>query len=357
MRLVALVLVLACLAGDALGQSFLHDGLNVTYRLTNNIVVTERLYAKNPRDPDKQYGHHWTFSRFHPFVGKCEEQTIYNFLGMKTRADRMCTGNYPVYYPGRKEDCEQLRRCAESRYKHVRADFPLVDEEYFEWVALLEAVIHAAAARLPSFNMIEVGAGYAPWTTSAAKALRHLNFTRPMALTTVEAMPTLVGWMREHLAANGVCEGNAGAGGGGPAAGRAAFSLAGRDVDFNNALTGATDGPHVNVSVVTLGELHPPRAASPGAAGGEDGLFTREVVATTLARTRAVVVATHYWTRPEVESEIIGAFQAEGWIPLMIMSPKAGFNTEAGPVAVIDGLQSWLNPRFDDALRPFLLAP
>ncbi|CCB89560.1 FkbM family methyltransferase [Simkania negevensis] len=57
------------------------------------------------------------------------------------------------------------------------------DEEYFEWIDLLEAVFDAKG----SFNMVEVGAGYGRWAARGGVAARFCGL--PFHLTLVEAEP------------------------------------------------------------------------------------------------------------------------------------------------------------------------
>lgn len=74
---------------------------------------------------------------------------------------------------------------------------PPFDEEYFEWIDVLEAV---QAAR-GSFAMIEVGAGYARWCARACVAARRRGLA--VRLGVVEAEPQHLAWAREHLASVG----------------------------------------------------------------------------------------------------------------------------------------------------------
>src|SRR5262245_3888301 len=66
---------------------------------------------------------------------------------------------------------------------------PALNEEYFEWIDLFEAV-EAAAGR---FCMLELGAGYGRWGTYGAYVANYSG-RRPVQLTLVEAEP-------EHCAA------------------------------------------------------------------------------------------------------------------------------------------------------------
>lgn len=76
---------------------------------------------------------------------------------------------------------------------------PAFDEEYFEWIDVLEAV---TAAR-DRFVMIELGAGYGRWLVRAVAALRQVN-PLPFALVAVEAEPTHFAWIHEHLRDNDI---------------------------------------------------------------------------------------------------------------------------------------------------------
>src|SRR5215212_6203606 len=69
-------------------------------------------------------------------------------------------------------------------------DYPAFDEEYFEWIALVEAVSEAR----DTFVFVELGAGYGRWCVRAALAAGDLRFE----CTAVEAEPTHCRWLREH---------------------------------------------------------------------------------------------------------------------------------------------------------------
>jgi len=75
---------------------------------------------------------------------------------------------------------------------------PPFDEEYFEWIDVLEAV---QAAR-ETFTMIEVGAGYARWCARASVAAQRRGLH--VRLGVVEAEPQHLVWARAHLVAAGV---------------------------------------------------------------------------------------------------------------------------------------------------------
>lgn len=146
------------------------------------MLGTEREAALHSEPaPDPAEGHHPVFSKFDCWEGEVEAGTSRNFLGVVTR---------DAYF-------NLLARHPQARYEW--APYPAFDEEYFEWIDLLEAV---TAAR-DRFTMIELGAGWGRWLSNAAAALRQ-HSGLPYRLIGVEAEPTHFQWMKEHLADNDV---------------------------------------------------------------------------------------------------------------------------------------------------------
>jgi FkbM family methyltransferase len=76
---------------------------------------------------------------------------------------------------------------------------PPVDNEYLEWVDLLDAV-HTARDR---FVMMELGAGFGKWGTRGALAARQRGIA-DIQIVFVEAEPTHANWIREAVALNGI---------------------------------------------------------------------------------------------------------------------------------------------------------
>jgi FkbM family methyltransferase len=85
----------------------------------------------------------------------------------------------------------------ESRY--IVSPVPPVDEEYFEFIDVLQTV----AAASSQFTMIELGAGYGRWLVRAACAMRR-GKRLPVRLVGVEAEPEHFRWLGLHLADNGL---------------------------------------------------------------------------------------------------------------------------------------------------------
>ncbi len=107
-----------------------------------------------------------------------------NFLGVQTRASFYSR----VSRPG-----------SPQHSQFVVTEYPGVNEEYFEWIALLESVLGARGR----FVMIELGAGWGRWLVNASVALKLANPV-PSLLIGVEAEPTHFQWMLDHFRDNGI---------------------------------------------------------------------------------------------------------------------------------------------------------
>jgi len=90
------------------------------------------------------------------------------------RATRMCADDPTMLHP----DCE----------------------DFFEWTDMLTALINAG----PTFQMIEVGAGFGRWCTNAIVASRRMVVrARPIIKTfAIEVDPFKVRFLNKHLVAN-----------------------------------------------------------------------------------------------------------------------------------------------------------
>jgi FkbM family methyltransferase len=105
-----------------------------------------------------------------------------NFLGVRTRVSF-----FSLY--------EQLADFSTRRW--VRPEHPIPNEDYFEWITLLEAVSEAD----DSFTMVELGAGWGKWIVNGVAALRARG-DLPYRVVGVEAEPMHFRWMRQHLEDN-----------------------------------------------------------------------------------------------------------------------------------------------------------
>lgn len=127
---------------------------------------------------------HPVFEPYRPWAGDADAGWDVNFLGVRTRVAFFSL-------------MEQLGDFSELR--SIEAGLPVPNEEYFEWIALLEAVAEAEG----SFVMVELGAGWGRWIANGVAALR-MRRPLPYHVVGVESEPTHFKWMQQHLECNGV---------------------------------------------------------------------------------------------------------------------------------------------------------
>jgi len=76
---------------------------------------------------------------------------------------------------------------------------PNFHEEYFEWIDLIDSVKSCDG----NFRFFELGAGYGRWSLRAAGICRNLGI-KSFEITAVEGEPSRFSWMRENFDANGI---------------------------------------------------------------------------------------------------------------------------------------------------------
>jgi FkbM family methyltransferase len=123
------------------------------------------------------FEHHPVFRRFPTYSGPVDAGYVVDFLGIKTR-------------------CEFLAATA-SEAMNVQTGYPPLDNEYFEWIALLESVSTAK----DRYTMMELGAGYGRWAVRAARAVMVYRQI-PFHLVAVEAEPRHFKWLGHHMRDN-----------------------------------------------------------------------------------------------------------------------------------------------------------
>jgi FkbM family methyltransferase len=122
---------------------------------------------------------HPVFEKFSPYSGPVPEGCQIDFVGSTTRCEFVEISNpFP---------------------SEVHLVYPTVDEEYFEWIDILESVCLAR----DRFTMLDLGAGYGRWAVRAAAALRRRGIER-CHLVAVEAEPLHFKWLKQNLCDNGL---------------------------------------------------------------------------------------------------------------------------------------------------------
>jgi FkbM family methyltransferase len=227
------------------------------------------------------------------------------------------------------------------------------NEEYFEWIDLLEAVVEAE----DRFTMIELGAGFGRWLVRGARAVRQYHGDLPTRLVGVEADPTHFEWMLQNFRDNGLD----------PAAHQlveAAVDARDGEVRFLVDSPYAQWGQHIirdpqivapsrSVRAVALDGLLEPLGTVDLVdldVQGAEAVVLESVADRLDRQVRRIHVGTH---SHEIEAALRGLFLGRGWQCLHDFACFSKPRTAWGRVSFGDGVQTWLNPR----LRPGRPAP
>lgn len=279
--------------------------------------------------------------RFKPWSGTVPAGYFAYFLGNITRAD---------YWAFPKEI-----RAVYDRERFEAFSTPSFDDNLFDWIVLLEAVVERRGA----FAMAALGAGWGRWLVAAAFAAKQFG-RAPLHLVGVEAEPTHFEWMQEHFRDNGLDPAEhdliAAAAAGAP--GHAWFYCGKPDAWYGQSIVrddrledhanrGEADynGEKVRVvRTIDLAEL----ASRCGRIDylhmdiqGAEAEFLSSKPDVLAATVKRVLVGTH---SNEIEVDLRGLFDRIGWhcqydVPL---GGQVRVNDEL--VTVGDGVQVWINP-------------
>jgi len=280
-----------------------------------------------------QLTHHPVFGKFPPWSGIATPGYQYNFLGVRTNG---------IFDSA----ISPVARAAEFTSPLI----PLFNDEYFEWVDVLESVVAAQ----DHFTMMELGAGFGRWLVNAAVALRKYSGL-PYTLVGVEAEPTHFEWMKRHLLDNGIDLKNcvlvnavvAGRDG-------EAFFLTGRPgewygqsvVDAREFIEGSRPGVVVQrVQAVGLATLLAPLEKVDlihlDVQGSE-----LEVVQSAERELDEKVKRLHIGTHSrDVEDRLRDLFRRLGWESTNDYPGSVESRTPWGVITFQDGVQTWINPK------------
>jgi FkbM family methyltransferase len=303
--------------------------------------------------------HHEVFARFRQYSGAVPRGYHTDFLG--TEISYEFISGLPGSGP-----CPDSRTVQDHPY-------PQFDEEYFEWIDLLESVVAASK----SYTMIELGAGFGRWAVRAVFAARQYNPKLRCRVIAVEAEPTVYGWMKLHFRHNGIkprwhtllhaavtdqpgeVEFNIG----GPRGGeydRAPNAWYGQFLtQGGEALESRPDGKYRGFKVL----LHKSgwrsiRIPGVGIGGllkkldrvdlidldieGQELASLTSVAAEIDAKVKRLHIGTH---GKEIEAGLRQLLSAHGWQCHADYSLFSTSETPWGPVRFENGVQSWVNPR------------
>jgi len=270
--------------------------------------------------------HHRVFSRFHRWSGRVPAGFDVDFLGTRYR-----TAYFTMH------QSQPLERYAAPEH-------PPFDEEYFEWIALLEAV----ASAKDRFTMLELGAGWGRWSVRAAGACQQRSL--PHHLIAVEAEPTHFQWLVENLRDNGVkpedCQLI-------HAAvtdrdGKVGFQVGDAANSYGQSIGGSTEIEAISLRTL-LRPLEFVDLIDMDVQGAEfDILAVASEVLT--QKVKSVHVGTH---TEQLHGDILKFFRTLGWHPHFLFQGNSADTTPWGRINFQDGTQSWLNPQLcsKDELR------
>jgi len=281
--------------------------------------------------------HHPIFERFEPVWADVDEDYEVNFLGVRTRR-MFWTGGDPA--------------------SRDRGGLPLPDEEYLEWLDVLEAVAEARTR----FVMVELGAGWGRWLVNAAAALRRI-VDIPYYLVGVEAEPTHFTWMRQHMLDNDVDLDSVDLVHAAVAAsdGVVLFHMGQPDAWYGQAIASGVEIPEdsesrdVGTAPVerTIAPVRSVSLATVIAGHRQIDLLDLDIQGAEAevlesgrgeldARVRRVHVGTH---SAENEARLRALFRSLGWIELNDYACGREHETPYGRIAFSDGVQTWRNPK------------
>lgn len=224
-------------------------------------------------------------------------------------------------------------------------NLPPLDEEYHEWIDVLEAVIAAQ----DSFTMIELGAGFGKWIGRAGLAARLYHDQMPLKLIGVEAEPTHFQWLQQHLTDNGF----------GPESYElieAAVDAEDGEVVFQVGDPGANYGQSIVREGSAVESVKRVRAVSLNRIlsqldqvdlidldiQGEEYRVLSSAINALNTKVKRIHIGTH---GEQIERDLRALFRMHGWYKLNDYACQKTQMTEWGEVVFGDGVQTWINPR------------
>jgi FkbM family methyltransferase len=227
-----------------------------------------------------------------------------------------------------------------------RGSYPQPDEEYVEWIDVLES----AVAATQSFTMIELGAGFGRWLVRAALAVKRYHGNLPIKLIGVEAEPTHFRWLKQHLRDNGidpdehqlieaaVAEKD----------GEVFFHVGKPDEWYGQSIAEHTDGASESiqkVKAVSLSSILSPLDSVDLVdvdVQGAEFTILQSAMSALNEKVKRVHIGTH---GHDIELELRTLFRQNGWYKLNDYVCQSTETTPWGDVAFCDGVQTWINPR------------
>ncbi len=233
------------------------------------------------------------------------------------------------------------------------SQYPDFNEEYFEWIDLIEAVLNSSQR----FTIMELGAGYGRWSVNGALAATKLG--KDYRIIAVEAEPQHFKWLQENIIDNGLDKNHC-------RLVEAAVNTfdgeikfyAGNPIDwYGQRIFFANDPPisqadlnrgvHlIPVKCMTLSSLLKDKCVIDLIDIDVQGLEL-EVIQSAKKEISSQVKKIHIGTHShELEEGLRNFFHELGWISTCDHGCQGKHKTEYGEINFVDGVQGWVNPNF-----------
>ena len=308
--------------------------------------------AYNPEEPLRSFAHSPLFKRFRPFwSGSFDSSWVVDFLGTHTAYEYDCENieRYRIWHLSRRIPCARHDLFRSTGVTDVvLGELPIVDEEYFEWLALLRAVTRFADFKTPEkrpFAVVEFGARYGTWAVRGGMAARRLLPDHPTQLLAVEADQTCHRWLLKHLKVNGFDTSAALRGFVSEKDGTAAFSAWEKDSPTTEMVP-SFSAAHLLANFTVVDIIHCDIQ-------GAESAFLQEA---TLSVLQTKVKSIHFGTHgTDLHDQLVATFTSRGWIVVENMQfgggkmPGRPETTAHGQIRILwDGMLTVENPALAD---------
>jgi len=274
-------------------------------------------------------------------------------LSKFTRVERAVPAGFVADFLGNITDCSMFLPCRGTSQnalqdQQVRAVYPSPNEEFFEWIDILDSVLDAGS----KYTFVELGAGYGRWMVRAAAAFRQIHGSKPFRLIGVEAEPTHFEWIKQHFLTNGINPDehkliNA------PVYDTQSdvlFCVGKPDIWYGqaiiNTIAEAPSGTETlklsSIPLVALLDKTEIIDLIDFDIQGAEGAVVKSAIKELTAQVKRLHIGTH---SQHAEIQLRETLYDNGWISLNDFPCASTSDTEYGPIAFGDGVQSWLNPR------------
>jgi len=329
------------------------------------------------------YPHHKAFFDFSPFEGQLPpDDTMVDFMGVRLPAAQYCNH---IYAGQLLAHAIRTRQCALHEKLHkqpagathvpvrVRTSWPVISEEYFEYVDVLtsvsEYIKEVGSAPTRPYTFIELGAGYGHWTLAAHAALKQRYSTRTPAhrYLMVDVVDSLKATVMEMSAQNGISPGSASFHVGyivGSEARQLSTEATAENARYQSSVFsegwGLGNGTAVETaSMVTLHQLFA-KYAMPclidmldvDIQGSEFEIFDSQTVAMLTRRCRRVHIGIHSTNATQNEA-ILQVFATHGWEVSWALVPDDHFKKTYQPTWIPPTLTPWGYIGMGDGIMAF----